>query len=65
MSPLGAPRGWLKSDRPRGIDRYIYYFGNAAHPFTGRALESHGEEGERTGMDARPGTPALSGVTSV
>ncbi len=45
MSNAGAR--WLKTDGPRGIDRYIDYFGDAVAPFVSRAgaapalLESH------------------------
>ena len=28
---------WLKTDGPRGIDRYIDYFGGAMHPCAGHA----------------------------
>ncbi len=32
-----AEARWLKTDGPRGIDRYIDYFGGAADPFASRA----------------------------
>ncbi len=32
-----AQARWLKTDGPRGIDRYIDYFGGAADPFVSRA----------------------------